>query len=101
MDREFRKMMRWFGKTHKPYKVVIMVYMYGVALCFRSMTQLTLCFVNNWENLIKVTVCKIVLEGKTLPLNKKYNLLHLSSDTCNMYRPSHLLVTNNFYYNLL
>ena len=47
MDREFRKLMRWFGKTHKPYKVIIMVYMYGVALCFRSMTQLTLCFVNN------------------------------------------------------
>ena len=23
MDREFRKLMRWFGKTHKPYKVVI------------------------------------------------------------------------------
>ena len=75
--------------------------MYGVASCFRSMTQLTLFFVNNGENLIKVTVCKIVLEGKTLLLNKKYNLLHLSSDTCNMYRPSHLLVTNNFYYNLL
>ena len=61
------------------------------------MTQLALCFVNNGENLINVTVCKIVLEGKTLLLNKKYNLLHLSSDTCNMYRPSHLLVTNNFF----
>lgn len=21
MDKEFRKWMRWFGKTHKPYKV--------------------------------------------------------------------------------
>ena len=25
MDREFRKLMRWFGKTHKPYKVIIIV----------------------------------------------------------------------------
>ena len=46
------------------------------------MTQLALCFVNNGENLIKVTVCKIVLEGKTLPLNKKYNLKVSVCFTC-------------------
>ena len=46
------------------------------------MTQLTLCFVNNGENLIKFTVCKIVLEGKTLLLNKKYNLKVSVCFTC-------------------
>ena len=46
------------------------------------MTQLTLCFVNNGENLIKVTVCKIVLEGKTSLLNKKYNLKVSVCFTC-------------------
>ena len=30
MDREFRKLMRWFGKTHKPYKVIIKVYIVHV-----------------------------------------------------------------------
>ena len=46
------------------------------------MTQLIPCFVNNCENLIKVTVCKIVLEGKTLLLNKKYNLKVSVCVTC-------------------
>ena len=46
------------------------------------MTQRTLCFVNNCENLMKVTVCKIVLEGKTLLLNKKYNLKLSVCFTC-------------------